>query len=1496
MVRSKARVLAGGVSLIALGVMSPSLAYADDTFVQLPGSYTSTTNANNVYTVSADTTTGTLWHQDEGNASDSITVQITCGDFGGVGEDCTVATDTGTVSGSDPNNIPPLAWPGMIYQRGNTADADNQIDVTEGDLFIRADAGVWADESAVARAVITGGTEGHEVAAIHQEINTNTETGTNLITVDAGQSIDILVNAEAHINDESGHAAAFATIQNGAVEQWVRNSNSASNMITNDGVFGVLVQANAVGGSGADATAAANIFIGVDQYASADWAENLIDNGGTLSILANARADSIDSDFAMAYARIVDGIAQSASGASVAHNFIGNDEGAHITVGADAHAQGFSAYAAAYVGRGFNPFGFAGIEQYAEATDDDGSASVGINNSGSIDIHAVATALAVETAAFAHAYVDTGILQSAGGGLFSTENGQTAIATIVNSGDITIHSKAVAHAVGAASEGVLGFATAYMGTGIAQHAYVNGNDEGIVPNSAHVELNNSGLIDIGATADGTADQSGFAHAYVGAGLVQTARAQGAGTDEGDVGLAANADVLITNTNSIGVHVDAHADGSEFAWARANMGWGIYQSAYAGATGDANATADIHNTGGTINITAHALAHVGDATTTGAGTTETLNNNRAQAIASVFEGIYQSAYATGINATETAPFQHYSGNAVALATIDNAGTIHVGAAATATGGSAYADAYIDPAIHQFVGAVGGASANADANIVNGSGDSIDVLANGSANGGLHAGAFAGIAEGISQEVFAHALDPQGIANADASLNNSGSITIGAHAKAVALDNFIVGTDPTTQTTQLGDAFALARVTDGIVQLRNGGIFNQDDGRDNAQAEVADARATIVNSGSIDIFAQATGHGVDFAFAYAYIGDAIGQFPDATAPNDGNAGSTEPDAGALASFTNSGSVNIIASAHAVATGVLAPGATADNAYTEPQFGHAYAYAYVGTGLLQNAYASASHRVLDTVNATATVTEGVALAESKFINSGAFSVAAVARATAADATAIASIESGVYQSASASAGSEATAHVQLTNSASGSISVIGSAVAHGVTEALAIAHIDGISQEVNASAFDGDAKGTALIDNAGAIDIVARAQAIATNVVVTNTGTNLLDATETFVGVARAIAIIDHGIVQDVNVTASEEGTDVGNLTRNGAATGTASVVNSGSINILAQAIAGSADLPVAPMVAYAYAYISEGMEASASVYGETQAHALVSLNNTGSISVVAHALAIATDVIFADTAGITTEGGPGVFGTPAGWEYGVAYAQATLNANGGNAAIHHYATADAFHSNETADGGTTQTGQAFASAPIDNSGSITLAALATAVGGVAFADASLGTGIYEDASAYGGTEAHAHNGLANSGDILIAAVADAKGLTYAEGYAKITQTGVAQFASATTESGNSVNDGAFASNSLTNAGNLSVVASANATATRSAVVGGASTAEFVYGFAYAGAFIRTGIWQSATAEGVHTTTTEATTAEGAVTDFYHHLGNAHADNSLSNTGTL
>ena len=421
--------------------------------------------------------------------------------------------------------------------------------------------------------------------------------------------------------------------------------------------------------------------------------------------------------------------------------------------------------------------------------------------------------------------------------LFANGIGQRAIATgggnasitLSNTADASISVLASAGATGAtafvAASTSNGFHGARVGTGMFQAAFASGAGTTPGGGDANAALTNDGSITIGANgvANATAG-SAFALASVGVGVIQNASAtNGAAsvslTNSGALSIAANASA-VAGSRIVGVGATATTlRGNALAGASIVTGLGQLVNLDGGVDGSATL-----NNSGTIDITASAKASGGANaafTTTssfGTGTTAvTFTNPIPGAEAVIRVGLAQVVHAgigtAVVGAGATATTATIAGDAIASQV--NSGTINVAAKATATGtAEAVAVAAVSAGDVQIASAVGG---NASASIDNSGTLNISAVAN--ATGGTAQAAFstataagttttpvpgalAFIGTGIHQVAAANpavtgvtAIPTTGggtflaataalNGNASVTLNNSGSISIGATANAVA----------------------------------------------------------------------------------------------------------------------------------------------------------------------------------------------------------------------------------------------------------------------------------------------------------------------------------------------------------------------------------------------------------------------------------------------------------------------------------------------------------------------------------------------------------------------------------------------------------------------------------------------------------------------------------------------------------------------------------------
>lgn len=782
------------------------------------------------------------------------------------------------------------------------------------------------------------------------------------------------------------------------------------------------------------------------------------------------------------------------------------------------------------------------------------------------------------------------------------------------------------------------------------------------------------------------------------------------------------------------------------------------------------------------------------------------------------------------------------------------TIEAATSQTVAGlGVATASAFIDTGIEQRADATGVGATNDATNTFTNSG-TFNILADADAN--VQAGTAVADAEiedaGVRQEAYAPdaatnlytntgTLNVRVTADANADSDNNG---LGLSATARAnLDGAGVG-----QVAKDGSLLSVSYARDARNTITNGaaGAINvvadanavANDGVALATASIEIgvgqlARGTeaavnvLTNDGAIDVAAEAIAIG-NTAQATATIGDDPGVFN-----NEGigqRAYSNDADGVASNTLTNASPIDITANAEAFAdvgnarafgsieTGIYqdaSAGQTANDTLTNGtgaltihanaravaqnpvsfDAGEAYAYAYIGTGIEQNATAFGTDD--DSGKAAVAIT-----------NSGTLEIGADAAATAdSRAIAYAYMATAIAQFATGQTEASAT----ISNNA-GTLDINVGAVANGQAfglstgEALAYAMIDdGITQSANAfttttlGAVVGDADAT--LTNSATLNITASASADAA------VGQPL--ATE---GDAFAFAEIDDGIRQQA-FAATEA---------------SASLTNAlgGTINIAAdaQGVAANGE-------AYAYAYIGTGVRQYASAQnpgvGLVPSEAAAGFVNNGTFNVHANATATAnvTNVTVGPPAVTTFTGEAYALGTigrgVAQYAIGLTLAsvdftnnglfdiRATAGANGGSDAyaygfidtgVAQYAYADAE--------------DAVASVSVVNSGTLNVVAdvAATGASGAAYAGAGIEHGIRQYAYAVGDSpSADASLSNAAGGVINVSAAADAIG-TQAYAWAEVDE-GISQRAMAGGED-------ADATVGLTNNGTVTIAGVANA----------------------------------------------------------------------------
>ena len=692
-----------------------------------------------------------------------------------------------------------------------------------------------------------------------------------------------------------------------------------------------------------------------------------------------------------------------------------------------------------------------GIYQYAIASNNDVSASALIENGGHLTIEAAAKASG--STALASAVNSYPIQQYAYYG--------DASVTLTNTGSMDIAAMATANAT------VLkAYAYADIETGIYQFASASGEGD------ATVTLSSKDLTILAqAKADG--ETKATAYAYLNNyGIYQSAY-------EGNL----DSTVSLTNSGKLEIEALAKATADTKAYAYAWGSYGIYQYAYGTDTTDSTGTVSLTNTDtGSISILAKASAVIDGS----GGNT-----------ASAYAYIYQYGISQAVENVDTASI-----------TLSNAGTLNIDAIAKATDPANYAKAYafIHQGITQYA-SVTGSNVSADVSLTNASDATLGIAASAHAVGKTKAYATATLSYGISQ--YAYYGDVSTV-----SLTNHGTLQI--LGKAVA-----------TGTSDASYAQAIVDMETGIYQYASPSVGTT-------------ASATLDNSGgSLTIEGLAMAKAGGSAYANVTLDTGISQYAESakdatvtlTNGNDGSltiaaiadatastgrrrptprsarqASTRKPDAStvdgssATVDFTNDGTVDIRAEAHAKGTHTAygTAKATIDEygIYQSALDADTASVSLTGTGdltILAKATAAMSN---EDANAYAYINHGIyqyAIAANNYVsasalidnNGGTWTLAAEAKATGSTAQATANNSYPIEQFAY-----YGDASATLTNEGKLDIAAMATANATDL-KAYAYAEIEtGIRQYASADGY-GDA--TALISNTNELKIIADAKAV-------------------------------------------------------------------------------------------------------------------------------------------------------------------------------------------------------------------------------------------------------------------------------------------------------------------------------------------------------------------------------------------------------------------
>jgi hypothetical protein len=1196
-----------------------------------------------------------------------------------------------------------------------TLDLDN-----DGSIEIHAVADASATMSAFAFATAFGG--------IQQFASS---TGTGDVAIGMVNDGTILAAASAHAESTSAARATAAAVY-GIGAHAVAADGDVSIQLANHGALTVSANASATGGHTADAVAiAAGGMVAFATGAGHGDASAIVTNDGSLLVVADAQA--VGTTNALAIAIGVTGIYQAAH-AATGDALVSLDNSGSIGIVASATATALVAQATAIGGGAL--FG-GGVFQSAAAMD--GSAHGVLDNSGDILMSANADANG-SVVAYAYAYGGPGVEQL----VFGT--GGDATADMTNSGSILLSAKADASATDSAYATALYFNAfnngAFANTGDAQANMVNGGTvavdlaaravadgtAGAHANASHMigqfafgfdgdagaAFDNDGTMSIDVAATAIGGTTAFADATIAIGLYQSAFA-----------IFGSAELDVTNDGTIAFGVEAKASG-DLAFANAILQTAIVQNGFA-SSGDAAVAFDNQ---GTIEIGASASAlggtgtgdSVGEALAVVAGgiiqtghafggsADLSLNNDGDIDIAALAGahgggatlhfGSGTSAFTVTLDASATAivsgALVQSGGGAAADLAIANNGTILVIAAATVSGTeSAAALASIDHAVVQQVSVT---SAGDIAFDNDGSLELVAVASADASNDGDAPAIAAATANamGVMQEAIAtsrhfssgssggsayldmghNLLGPVSI-----SLANEGDITIGAHASAngddVAFANAAV---------QVANQYAVG--SDVSLALSNDGTI--------AASAVGEAKA------SQSAVAQAFATGIA-QFGSAQVSSLTGTI---TAGGSGHVHSLFAGAGPVdVSLVNSGKIDLVAAAHATATGTAIA--------QSRSWALAAATAVIPVGINQGALGSDVAASLtnegsisfDASAAAHGLQSAFAHADVQGIAQG---VLALGNENTVDFTASGS---GTFSGGPFFAGD---ASVSLDNS--GSLSVLALVEVDADLIAYGQAHATGVAQVargLNASA---------MIANGGTITVAGSVSGVADGSV-----SNFAAASgfnQVAMGQDSAVAsLVNSG---SINVSAHAAGTaGSGKATDIAVAGGiaqdsfsvdeaTSSITNSGSISVSAAAESDGG------IVAFAGAY-AEAISQEP-LFGTLDA----GLDNDGELKVLAAASAVATGAAYAsaNATGLHADAANIVAGIVNSGDFTVA-ASATADGTSGSA----YAFAGgismtaAFHGTSGAFGlisGTIENSGSFkVSAKVDAANSGTVGATATGI---------------------------------------------------------------------------------------------------------------------------------------------------------------------------------
>ncbi len=1147
----KARLLAAGASILALGAVQPAEAVA----ANVPG----------VLQHNEDNIAINLFEVEEGVTVESGATE-TASNPGGH------AVAEAIVNCAEADTCPN---PGQVVQYAHGTDSAANSASIGGSLSIGAEAvaegasatgagviqiGLWqvtaADESAQNDLDVSGsfdiGASGHAVASegsavafagvgagvsqIASSIGVFGSAGNSL-----GNSGSLTIGADADAAALLGDAAATAFLGVGVYQKAI-GQEAASLDVANSGTILIDASASADADQGiAVATAFAAGIVQLGQAYTHQFQSGFTSNGalvgetsntpsgpasvelansGTLEVLSSADADG-GSDAAATAA--VTGMVQIVAG-STATAELDNSGIMTIAASADSEAAG-SPRAVVFV---------AGITQSATAIGSStaetiqptgtltyqlsstlvGPAHVSLSNSGTIAIGGTVDVLAEGAGT-----TDEGAAVAFVGGIDQQAIGDGAEALLDNSGsisiiaDVSVDSANIASGVSLAS-GIDQSATAYAGTltavfasGTTSPTYITGNSYAAGPASA--TLSNSGSITVAALLQSHGDQTAYAGATASAigqyaaGTQATVELSNSGTLTSIGSISSSGHRAYGAAAGIGFQQGAGGTAAAISF---NNGGAFNVLAAAAAEGVTGAFVNATAFGGaqiataidqaTVNIANSGSIEIGAVASAIAGDTSTFDMAMAFADA---HGIGQKAEGAGA----AVGFEN-SGNIELIAHADAVSEDFAMASASAVG-----------AVNQF--AIGTEAGSASAGFINN--ESLLVGASANATASSIGIALAGFEGAINQAAI-------GGTQASASITNADQINLVATAEVNGAEG--------AATDSVG-AYAFAT---GILQLANAQVTEF------GTATVYSAPATqtfspsgpasvaLANSGSIDLGLQAHAAADGIALAAA-TGDLIFQAVTGTE--------------SLASLANSGQLDVAGQAVAQADGTA----------TAVGYVRAVVQSAAGIEAVLQLHATSWSGVTSSIT-----TELAGFASAQLTNSGSIEVGGLAQAQAVNGLAKAEMEAhGVVQKLLGLGAPEAS----FENG--GDIAVVARAEATGDSDASADALAGGYQLTGNNAQIE--------VSNGGKLAVLAEASAGAANA----------SAVAQAIGIAASAAdgFVNGSIANGGNLVVAAEAEVAGNgsaiaLATGIGVTGSSSDVtlsNSGAINVSAASSGGLAE---------------------------------------------------------------------------------------------------------------------------------------------------------------------------------------------------------------------------------------------------------------------------------------------------------------------------------